>query len=334
MWFRLWFLFSVLLFVTPLFRQPILYANDATITDDSARILERSRLLVQFYELQDGVDLIEITDQIMESPIILDSRKELFRTYGRRTFVFSYPSDGLKVKALISFVESPENNPTMVFLRGGNRIFGITSPGSDIMTFENYTVLASTYRDGVSEGTDEFGGKDVNDVKALVDYIPELERKLAIHIQQERMYLMGGSRGGMQMFLALARFPELQSRLAKVVSLSGILDIRQTMAVREDMWQMFVDDFGYVEGDEEWINYRNPLLAADTIMAGLPILIVQGTDDIRVTLDEGYHMVDKLQASGCDATYWEFDGGDHCLGNKPDYLKLIAAWLEESATAQ
>lgn len=313
-----------------IFPEISLYAAE-TIEEENQRILEISNQIAKFYEMPEGVDLVEITDQILASPLLKDSRKETILAFQRRTFVFTYPSDGLKVKALISFTPGTRCNPTMVFLRGGNRTFGVTSPGSDVMTYENYTVLAPTYRDGVSEGTDEFGGADVNDVKNLVDFIPQLEEKLGIAIQQERMYLMGGSRGGMQMFLALARFPELQDRFAKVVSLSGLLDIQESTTFREDMKKMFSEDFGYVEGvnDEEWISRRSAILAADLIKQELPILITQGTDDTRISLAEGYHMVEKLQARGCDVTYWEFDGGNHCLSNVPNYLKLIISWLEE-----
>lgn len=137
------------------------------------------------------------------------------------------------------------------------------------------------------------------------------------------------SRGGMEMFLALARFPELQNRLTKVVSLSGILDVRYSLEDRLDMKEMFIKDFGLNESNyEEWVNLRDPLLAVSKIHPDLPILIVQGTADIRVTLAEGLHMVDALQAQGNVVTYWEFDGGDHCLRNRPDILELVFSWLE------
>ena len=142
---------------------------------------------------------------------------------------------------------------------------------------------------------------------------------------------MEESRGGMQMFLALARFPDLQTRFSKIVSLSGALDMRQCIASRSDMEEMFVEEFGLKKGinEEEWINKRDPILTASQMNPELPILIIQGTDDNRVTLEDGYHMVKELQANGNNVTYWEIEGGKHCLLNISDRTELILRWLEE-----
>lgn len=51
------------------------------------------------------------------------------------------------------------------------------------------------------------------------------------------------------------------------------------------MKQMFMEDFGMREDNaEEWIAKRDPLLAAEKIQVGLPILIIQAADDLRVAL--------------------------------------------------
>ncbi len=60
-------------------------------------------------------------------------------------------------------------------MRGGNRMFGLMHPA--YASIKNYTVLTTTYRGGVSEGTDEFGGNEVNDVVNLVKYLPVIEEK-------------------------------------------------------------------------------------------------------------------------------------------------------------
>lgn len=287
--------------------------------------------IAKFYQFPEGEDIQEITQTLLDSPLIKDSRKKTIQESGRRTFIFNYPSDDLKVKGVISFIPNPEENSTLILLRGGNRIFGIQNPGMDLMNLGKYTVISTTYRGGVSEGVDEFGGNDVNDVKNLIEYIPELQKKLGILIQSEGMYMIGRSRGGMQLFLTLGRFPELQSRFSKVVSLSGLLDMRNTINTRADMKEMFIKDFGLIENanEEEWINHRDPVLTVDAISTNLPILIIHGTEDIRVSREEGYNMVSKLQAHGNLVTYWEVEGADHCLDNTPDCAQRIQNWLEE-----
>ena len=131
------------------------------------------------------------------------------------------------------------------------------------------------------------------------------------------------------MFLALARFPELQTLFSKVVSLSGVLDMHEFIATREDMEELFKEKFGYYPENREWIEKRDPLLTVDCIRDDLPILIIQGTEDNRVTLKHGYEMVAKLQAAGKNVTYWEFEGAMHCLSNLPNRFSLIWNWLSD-----
>jgi dipeptidyl aminopeptidase/acylaminoacyl peptidase len=310
------------------------FGDEERRNQEEIKILEISLEYAKFYEPPtDDVEVWEITENILESSFVSEVRKQSIRDFGRRIFVFIYPSDGLKIKGLISFVPNPHENQTLIVLRGGNQIFGILNPGCDFMCAEDYTVISTTYRGGVSEGQDEFGGADVNDVKNLIGYIPQLEQKLSITIQKEKMNWLGTSRGGMQLFLALARFPELQTRVTKIVSLSGILDMRQWMTGRPDMKVVFIEEFGLVENvnEEEWINTRDPLLAADKINPNLPILIIQGTIDNRVDLEEGYHMVNRLQENGQNVSYWELEDGEHCLTNISDRMDRIVSWLKEDS---
>lgn len=328
---RYLFLFSLFSFYgLPLMAQNSPLADHEQREKETEYVLKLSLEYAKFYELPEGIDILEITDQLLNSDHVGEKEKEHIRVFGRRVFVFTYPSDGLKIKGFISLVPQVQNQPLLVFLRGGNREFGIINPGMSLTCLQQYTVLATQYRGGLSEGEDEFGGQDVNDVKNLIDFIPQLEDKLNLTFQNDKMYLLGGSRGGMQMFLALSRFPELQMRFNKVISLSGFLDIHECIAFRPDMKEMFIKDFGLSEDNqEEWIAVRDPLLTVDKIRLDLPILIIQGTDDNRISIEEGRHMVNRLQEHGNQVTYWEIEGGNHCLRNVEEHLNMILEWLEE-----
>ena len=70
-------------------------------------------------------------------------------------------------------------------------------------------------------------------------------------------------------------------------------------------------------------------LAVPKIRKDLPFLILQGTEDLRTSLNEAIHMVDKLKENGNPVDYLEIGGGDHCLSNQPDCLKWIADWFEK-----
>jgi len=97
------------------------------------------------------------------------------------------------------------------------------------------------------------------------------------------------------------------------------------------MKEMFIKDFGFVEGvnEEEWINRRDPLLTVDKIIPDLPILIIQGTEDNRVSLEAGYNMVSKLKAAEKNVSYMEFEGAKHCLNNFDDRAKIILKWFKD-----
>lgn len=305
--------------------------NDEKRQEESRQIRDAALEIVKLYDLPENCDFLDITDAVLAGKETKPKNRKKIQETGRRIFLFTYPSDGLRIKAFVSFVPEPQDKPMIVFLRGGNREFGILNPGGMYALPGGYTILATAYRGGVSEGVDEFGGEDVNDVKNLIDYIPELEAKLNHVLCNKTMFLVGGSRGGMEMFLALARFPEIQKMFQKVVSLSGLTNMRACIEERPDMKEMFVDDFGLIDGPEgdSWLDHRDPILTVEKIDKDLPILIAHGSKDVRVSYRESYSIFEKLQENGNNVTYLEEPEGEHCLWGLPDPMQPILNWLEQ-----
>ena len=282
------------------------------LKEESKSILERNlRIAKQFYLLEEGEEFKEITASILESEETKESIKQLIRSTGRRFFLFKYPSDGFQVKGYISFLPYAEESPLLIFLRGGNRTFGLMHPATDFTCAHSYTVIATTYRGGASEGTDEFGGAEVNDIHNLMEYFPILQEKIGVYFAPKKTFILGGSRGGMEMFLALSRSIALQYKVTKAVSLSGLLDLQEYMTYREDMRKMFIRDFGLdpEKNEDVWVAYRNPITNVSNLRQDLPVLILQGTEDVRNSLNESHHMVNALQNNGNPVTYVEVQGG-------------------------
>jgi dipeptidyl aminopeptidase/acylaminoacyl peptidase len=306
--------------------------ENQTLSKESDILSEKSlKIAQQYYSLEEGQDLKEITSIILSSDRTDDALRQLIMRTGRRFFLFEYPSDGFKVKGSISFISDPSEKSLLIFLRGGNRIFGLMPPANDFTCMRDYTVISTTYRGGVSEGKDEFGGDDVDDVYNLFKYLPTLQQKLGIQMFPKKIFMLGRSRGAMEMFLALGKWPSLQNQMTKVASLSGLLDIRECMRSREDMRQMFIEDFGMIPGknEEGWIKKRNPINVVPNLRKDLPILIIQGTKDTRVTLNQGYHMVKQLKETGHLVDYLEVSGGEHSLIHHPTRTALIGDWFEQ-----
>jgi len=299
--------------------------------EESIKIFKTCMRHAKLYELTDGQSYRDITDELLSSQDISDMTKDLIVKQQRRIIVFKYPSDGHAVKGYISFTPEHEQAPLLVFLRGGNRLLGLMSPANEFSFIKNYTVMGTTYRGGINEGQDEFGGEEVNDVANLIAHIPQLETELSIHLRPQDKYILGGSRGGMEMFLALQRSTFLQSYFDKAISLSGPMDLRITIAKRVDMKNMFINDFGLTLGkyEKEWLDYRSPIKHCAFLRKDLPLLLIQGTEDHRTHLDQGRGMFAELTRLGNEVTYWEVDGATHCLGNRSDRVEMIINWLEQ-----
>ncbi|MCE2982846.1 MAG: hypothetical protein LW832_04680, partial [Parachlamydia sp.] len=219
----------------------LVYSQDKERTAENLRIMDSSNLVKDLYHLPPGIEIRDITSEILAHPQTLEEIKNNILEFHRRIILFEYPSDGIKVKGYISFTPLSSSEPLLVLFRSGNRDFGLINPGNVWSTYKNYTILSSTLRGGVSEGMDEFGGADVADMKNLLDYLPELEKKFGIQVAASPLYFLGPSRGGMEMFLTLARYPSIQQRVTKAVALSALLDLNQQIQNRpEDMKKMFI----------------------------------------------------------------------------------------------
>ncbi len=325
------FICSSLLFTQPVLTQQ---EQEAALNKGNLRIDDFSKKMQAFYELGHQEKWRDITEKVLASPDTDESSKESIRLYQRRIVVFKYPSDNLWIKGFISFTPHPIDHPLLILYRWGNANFALMNPGIIFATYKDYTVISSTLRGGVSEGKDEFGGADVDDMKNLMNFIPQLAQELGIELHPSCVFMLGPSRGGLEMFLTLAHFPELQKRVNKIVALSAALDLHQLIHDRpNDMKVMLERQYGLQEGvkGEAWIAKRDPLNTVSFLKRSLPILIVQGTADNRINLAEGRHMAQALQQSGHDINYWEIQDGNHALLNHPYIMNDIAHWLESNS---
>lgn len=304
--------------------------DNLKLKEESDAILKRGMENAKLYDLKPNETLKNINEELLANPNVSDIVKKAIQDKTHQYYVFSYLSYGLKIKGYISVPTNMTGPIPLIFLlRGGNQLFGLPIPGA-LSTQPGYAVVTTTYRGGVSEGKDEFGGKDVEDVVTLFQYLPRLEKWLNIKFHQKNKYMIGVSRGGMELFLTLNRHPEIQSKIRKVASISGLLNLEQALLQRSDFKEMLKANFGLTddEAGKRWVGYRNPLQNLTHISNQLPILIAQGTADNRVCLKEGYDMLQALHDRNQEVTYVEIEGGDHVLTNAPDFQNVLFDWFE------
>ena len=137
----------------------------------------------------------------------------------------TYLSDGLKIKGYIAYPnDNSQKYPCIIWNRGGIKeegaIDSFTARGiyGQIASW-GYVVFASQYRGNAgSEGKEQLGGDDVNDILnliALADEIPQANKDI--------WGIEGWSRGGMMTYLTLSKNANF-----KCAVLSGaISDIKQ-----------------------------------------------------------------------------------------------------------
>lgn len=297
------------------------YLENKSSIEDQIRI-------IKLYDMPEDSVFVNITDRILRDKyceICPDVKREIIKS-GRVFFIYKYPSDNLQITGYVSYVPTAQNPKTIVMIRGGNRSFGIPHPGYASNTQGQHIYIGTTIRDCINPGRDEFGGEDVNDVINLVKFIPDLSTKLGYEIPVNNICMIGVSRGAMQMLLALARSTWLQSQVKKAISVIGLLNMQETMKARIDMVNMFYTDFRLNEYNKEsWIFNRNPIEHVEKIRKDLPILIIQASNDIRITACEGESMYEKLKSLGHDVTYMQSESEGHVFNG---INSAIENWLD------
>ena len=149
-----------------------------------------------------------------------------------------YSSGGLRVTGFVyrpAHVARGAELPAIVYNRGGNRDYGAIDAWDKVifhrLAESGFVVLASQYRgaDG-GEGSDEFGGSDVQDVMSLFP----LARGLG-YVDMRNVFMLGFSRGGMMTYLAIRDGAPV--RAAAVVG--GLSDLPGLAAYRPPMRRMW-----------------------------------------------------------------------------------------------
>jgi dipeptidyl aminopeptidase/acylaminoacyl peptidase len=231
---------------------------------------------------------------------------------------YKYVSDGLSIAG---FIWTPKQItrqlPVVVWNRGGTREYGSigeTRGGvyagipCDIVK-QGSIVVGSEYRGGLgSEGSDEWGGADLRDVvhiKEIADQLPMSKPGKSI--------VAGESRGGMMSYLLASKEPWVKA----LISLAGTADLSMSAADDQGMEQVYKESFG---GSAEEMRKRSATHFYQNIPKDLPMLIMQGSADDRVSVEQVRKLNGLLQESGHTVEYHEFPETGHgfYMPGRPD----------------
>ena len=244
-----------------------------------------------------------------------------------------YLSDGLKVVAYLyqPVRVSDSKFPAIIFNRG-SVLRGDIAP--ELITFfhrlarEGFVVLAPLYRqsDG-SEGRDEVGGADVDD---LMNVLP-LAKSLGF-IDLNNLFLYGESRGGMMTYQAIKRdFP------AKAAAVFGAFtDMEALIKFRPEVYkpsllQQLWPDFDTRK--EEIFKTRSALYWPEAL--NVPLLIMQGGADWSVNPSQSLALAQKLQNLGKTYELVIYAADGHGLRrNQLDRDRRAIAWFKRHLKPQ
>ncbi|MBA2649587.1 MAG: prolyl oligopeptidase family serine peptidase [Legionella sp.] len=292
--------------------------------------LKLSKNRAEIYRLEGKTNIKDITEQLISDKNTPSELKESLIKGERKIVVFKYLSDNNKVAGYLSYLTNHKQNPTLIFLRGGNKFFGIMRPNNRFSFLKRFNIVGTLYRGNIYGGKDEFGGDDVNDVENLIKFLPQLEQYSKIKLQPP-FSMMGVSRGAMEMFLSLNRSEYVQKVINKAISVSGNLDLHVSMQHRPDMEYLFKRFFKDSPDKDfaDWIHARNPINNLTNIPKALQVLLVYGLADNRVSLQEQLNFKQALEKENIDYRLVTFAGVDHGFDNDYNTLeKEVLKFLE------
>lgn len=230
-------------------------------------------------------------------------------------------ADGVQIPAYLTLPvgAEPKNLPTIVLPHGEQ--FGRDVWGFDAMTqmlaSRGYAVLRVNYRgtagfgfDWLQAGYKNAGSLMVSDVTASTRWL--IAQGIA---DPKRVCVVGWNVAGYASLLSAIRDGTLYQC---VVSIGGITDLKMQNWDRRYFY--FGDRISMPLKDETG-DEASPVKHAAQLK--LPVLLIHGTADLFVPIEQSEAMARALQSSGNPAKLLRIEGGDHLLSEPQDRLTLF-----------
>jgi dipeptidyl aminopeptidase/acylaminoacyl peptidase len=239
----------------------------------------------------------------------------------------TYMSDGLKINGFMVRPKEAGLYPCIIFNRGGSRDLGALTVGSAIHTLghvakSGYIVIASQYRGNAgSQGKEEFGGSDINDVTILPEVLSEVEGA-----DTDRIGMYGWSRGGMMTYIALTEMDQIKAAAVGGAISDAYLSFKNRPAM-EDLANELVPDFQ--KNREAELDRRSAIKFVDKFPKDVPILLLHGNSDWRVSSEHSLMLAMEFNKYRIPYRLIIFEGGDHGLSEfRPEIDDRVVRWFD------
>lgn len=208
-----------------------------------------------------------------------------------------YLSDSLKITGLMVTPKMEGDFPVVVFNRGGNREYGALkiSSATNVMApiaKQGYVVVAGNYRgNSGSEGVEEFGGADVNDVINLAKTVSAFQQA-----DVSKIGLIGISRGGMMNYLTLRENQKHNLPIKCVINIGGITDLEKTIEYHPEIGTVCEEIIPNFSADKfAAYKKRSVIYWVNELPKKCPMLLLHSYDDASVTYEQIPSFIDSLE---------------------------------------
>ncbi len=241
-----------------------------------------------------------------------------------------YDSDGLRVSGYIAYPNDfSKKFPSIIWCRGGLGELGVIDEFNaqgilGTIAAWGYAVFATQYRgnDG-GEGNDEFGGGDLNDVLNLIPLAKEIP-----NADENNWGIEGWSRGGMMTYLALMKTGIFKA----AVSIGGVADLRCDKKRSKFVTKLVERNYGKITDEyyRELCQSRSVINKAEKISAETPLMLIHGTSDDRVPVEDSIELARRLLKFKSNVRLVLLENGTHFLKNhKKEINWLRKNWFDK-----
>ena len=229
-----------------------------------------------------------------------------------------YDSDGLMVTGFVVQPKEKGNYPCIIYNRGGNRDMGSLLVGTAVVYMgkiaaAGFVVIASNYRgNSNSEGKEEFGGSDVNDVLNLIPALSQIEGA-----DTSKIGMFGISRGGMMSYLATRNNPQIKA-VAVVGGMSNLFTMKRNRPDMEShVYSALIPN--YEDDSENQLENRSAVFWADELPRSTKFLLLHGTHDEAVSIEEPRELHDTFLEHNINHVFIEYKRDNHGIRKNAEH---------------
>jgi len=244
-----------------------------------------------------------------------------------KTYLISYSSDSLQINGLLITPVNEGKHPCIIFNKGGTGSSGNLSMGGSLLKLayfsaNGYVVISTQFRgQGGSEGREDLGGNEIDDVISLVDVLGELECA-----DTSRIGMFGWSRGGMTTYITLRRTNMIKAAVIGA-GISNLFTFAESDPRVEALYAKLIP--GYKTNRKKVLTERSAVFWAEEICKTTQILLMHYRNDTIVDPEQSLEMANELYRVNQPFRFMFYEeGGHNILSKSKEGLIMVLGWFD------